>query len=499
MNRISSLTACLCMAVTFTMPLQAQNVQSKSPTVLNLLPAADPDVLRVQNGLLSHRVAGTIGQFGTADQWIGIGAPLSSLYGERTQWNGQAFIKALRSQNPAVPTAIKDAILEWGNQGGEMQFRYITNPTSPTGFLRIQTLTSAGNAYFGNNPPPLVTSTPRVGSTAISGAPAVSCYSTNANVGEFAAATKPGRTSTGVLGLISGTGESSFNYGVRGVVSTVASGSFNVGVYGEVSQQLNDIFSENYAIFGNATNTGSTFAGYFQGDVFATGLYLGSDRKLKKNITSENKVMDQLRKLNPVTYDFSADDYKGFNLPRSKQHGLIAQEVQAVFPELVRTNKYLTPDADGKMKASEEFLAVNYQALIPLLLKAIQEQQAEIDELKADRSPANPANVNPVTTDANPIIATRVGNFKASQFTLQQNTPNPFSSTTIIRYALPNGVGNASIAVFDLTGKMMLQYNNLNGSSQVTINASTLQAGMYVYALLVEGQEVVSKRMILTR
>jgi Secretion system C-terminal sorting domain len=173
--------------------------------------------------------------------------------------------------------------------------------------------------------------------------------------------------------------------------------------------------------------------------------------------------------------------------------------VQAVFPELVRINKYLTPDADGKMKASEEFLAVNYQALIPLLLKAIQEQQAEIDELKADRSPANPANVNPVATDANPIIATRAGNFKASQFTLQQNTPNPFSSTTIIRYALPNGVGNASIAVFDLTGKMMLQYNNLNGSSQVTINASTLQAGMYVYALLVEGQEVVSKRMILTR
>jgi hypothetical protein len=52
--------------------------------------------------------------------------------------------------------------------------------------------------------------------------------------------------------------------------------------------------------------------------------------------------------------------------------GLLAQEVQAVFPELVKT-----------ANNSEGTLSVNYQGMIPVLLNAIKEQQAQIKELKA--------------------------------------------------------------------------------------------------------------------
>ena len=52
--------------------------------------------------------------------------------------------------------------------------------------------------------------------------------------------------------------------------------------------------------------------------------------------------------------------------------GFLAQEVQSVFPELVKT-----------ANNSEGTLSVNYQGMIPVLLNAIKEQQAQIKELKA--------------------------------------------------------------------------------------------------------------------
>jgi hypothetical protein len=96
-------------------------------------------------------------------------------------------------------------------------------------------------------------------------------------------------------------------------------------------------------------------------------------------------------------------------------------------------------------------------------------------------------------------VVTSSGSFDISKFSLAQNTPNPFSTSTTIRYTMPDGLRNGVIAVFDLTGKMMMQFNGLTGKSQVIINGNSLQPGMYIYSLLAEGQEVISKKMILTR
>jgi Chaperone of endosialidase/Secretion system C-terminal sorting domain len=422
-------------------------------------------------------------------------APLSSLYGERTQWNGQAFIKALRSQNAAVPTAIKDAILEWGNQGGEMQFRYITNPTLPTGFIRIHTLTSGGNAYYGSNQPGTLSGTPKLGiSTAKQ--TGLTVQTVRAAAGEFLSeADEDFSSATGVIGFVKSGGFNTFNIGVQGIVEA---GSANYGVWGQVPG-TKDAFrgSGNYAVFGTCPQGFNSYAGFFQGDVFATGLYQGSDRKLKTNIATETNMLDLLQQLNPVTYQYNTSAFKGLNLSSDKQHGLIAQELQAVFPELVKASRYTNLDEKGSTSLSDEFLAVNYQGLIPIMLKAIQELKGKVDALETALS--QKGNATAIEAEPGKTIATKAGNFKASQFTLLQNTPNPFSGTTTIRYALPEGVSNATIAVFDLNGKMQLQYGNLNGSSQITINGNTLQPGMYIYTLLAEGQEVVSKRMILTK
>ena len=84
-------------------------------------------------------------------------------------------------------------------------------------------------------------------------------------------------------------------------------------------------------------------------------------------------------------------------------------------------------------------------------------------------------------------------------YTLSQNVPNPFTSNTIINYQLPANSVNAILAVFDLTGKMLLQYNLAKAANQISINGSSLAAGIYIYSLIVNGNEVVSKRMVLTK
>jgi hypothetical protein len=102
-----------------------------------------------------------------------------------------------------------------------------------------------------------------------------------------------------------------------------------------------------------------------------------SDMRFKKNIESENNALPKLMMLRPVNYDMvpaeddkSPENKKEIMIEKGKnKHGLIAQEVQQVYPELVHQN------ANG-------YLGVDYQSLIPLLLKAIQEQQAQIDSLK---------------------------------------------------------------------------------------------------------------------
>ena len=62
-------------------------------------------------------------------------------------------------------------------------------------------------------------------------------------------------------------------------------------------------------------------------------------------------------------------DGKSYEMKGRQKIGVIAQDIQEVFPELV------TDD-------NNEILAVNYQGLVPVLINALKEQQKEIDELK---------------------------------------------------------------------------------------------------------------------
>lgn len=86
-----------------------------------------------------------------------------------------------------------------------------------------------------------------------------------------------------------------------------------------------------------------------------------------------------------------------------------------------------------------------------------------------------------------------------NQACLYQNTPNPFTERTEIRFELPDNVQNAYIYIFNMSGKMLRQIPVNASMRSITINGFELPAGIYLYSLAVNGQEIDTKRMILSK
>jgi hypothetical protein len=101
------------------------------------------------------------------------------------------------------------------------------------------------------------------------------------------------------------------------------------------------------------------------GDVIAYG---SSDKQLKDNIKPIANAMDKISKLSGNTFEWN--DKQSEYLVGTKDVGVIAQEVEAVLPEVVTTR-------------DNGYKAVRYEKMIALLIEGMKEQQAEIDMLKA--------------------------------------------------------------------------------------------------------------------
>lgn len=100
-------------------------------------------------------------------------------------------------------------------------------------------------------------------------------------------------------------------------------------------------------------------------DMYCRRLYQSSDILLKNNVENlsndENKHLDNLKKLIPKSYNFENDNKASF--------GLIAQEVEGIFPNLVTTN-------------NNGIKNIDYSQLIPLLLLQTNTLERKIEELK---------------------------------------------------------------------------------------------------------------------
>ena len=95
-------------------------------------------------------------------------------------------------------------------------------------------------------------------------------------------------------------------------------------------------------------------------------IYHSSDVRWKTNILPLDDVLTKVQQLRGVSYEWNRDEFPEHNFSAGTQIGLLAQEVEAVFPELVIT------DETG-------YKAVEYANLVAVLIEAIKEQQKLID------------------------------------------------------------------------------------------------------------------------
>jgi hypothetical protein len=271
------------------------------------------------------------------------------------------------------------------------------------------------------------------------------------------------------------------------------------GLY--VSSSTDD-FNESYYIarFGKHSDP---FKFTVYGSAFASGgTWQNSDLKLKRDINDFSNAIDIIKQLKPKTYFFKSGEYLPLNLPGTKQYGFIAQDLEKVLPSLVQSSEEpVSINAKGERKM-EEIRSVNYTALIPLLTKAIQEQQQQIekqqqqiDELKQIISALQKGQSVTVNTGG----ALSKINAVTTDVILEQNIPNPASNVTSIRYYIPVSSKNAQLIITDNSGKTIKQVTLSSGQGVVNIDASVLSSSTYNYALWIDGKLIVNKKMMVSR
>ena len=131
-----------------------------------------------------------------------------------------------------------------------------------------------------------------------------------------------------------------------------------------------------YFLVGQATILGvpnvSQLIIYGNGDVQNTNNSYAalSDERLKENIIDTAPKLEDIKKLRVINYNLIGDD--------KKLLGMVAQEVEEVFPGLVENN--LQPSVNGKPR--ERIKSLKYSVLVPMLVKSIQELEARVKELE---------------------------------------------------------------------------------------------------------------------
>jgi hypothetical protein len=278
---------------------------------------------------------------------------------------------------------------------------------------------------------------------------------------------------------------------------------------------------------------GNTFVKSIGGQV---GWSTFSDGRYKKNIKEDVKGLSFINTLRPITYTIDINGLNTHNNKGIKQdsayknvkasmqpsadqaseivyNGFIAQEVEAAA-------KKLNYDFSGvdKPKTKDGLYGLRYADFVVPLVKAVQELSRQNEDLLAEQVRLKSQNdeqqkINEslqkqidelkamtISGDKSDVRSTSNLKVQTSNFSLEQNIPNPFNNSTLINYTLSESFSSAQIIVTDKSGKVIKQVPvSAAGKGSLRIDASSLPSGTYQYSLLVDGKLIDTKQMILTK
>ena len=156
--------------------------------------------------------------------------------------------------------------------------------------------------------------------------------------------------------------------------------------------------SGNWPMVVNLSNNDVTWGGNISA-IYNVVAY-ASDKRLKENVVEIPNAIDKIKQIRGVTFDWKNEAEELGFVPETKYNdlGVIAQEIQAVLPQAVKPAPFdaWTPDPSisyeqeyldkmmGTSKSGENYLTVQLEKLVPLLIEGIKEQQNQIDELRTE-------------------------------------------------------------------------------------------------------------------
>ncbi len=149
--------------------------------------------------------------------------------------------------------------------------------------------------------------------------------------------------------------------------------------------QVSDTFTP---LTNNAQDIGSTTRRW-TAVYAANGTINTSDERLKENIKPLQYGLNEILQLQPVSFKWKEEKKDNHIIPFEKREiklGLIAQEVQKIIPDVILDKQWYVDGENpekGLQQLDADRLGISYSELIPVTIKAIQEQQHEINEIKA--------------------------------------------------------------------------------------------------------------------
>ncbi|GEM_PF-5215912 len=133
-----------------------------------------------------------------------------------------------------------------------------------------------------------------------------------------------------------------------------------------------DLSTGNYVISQSSTLGTSDIMRMNTGSItFSVAAGTFSDYRFKRDIVPLNGSLDKLSRLQGVSYYLRTKEFPAMAFSAEKQIGFIAQDVEQVYPELVRTDK-------------QGYKSVTYASMTPILVEAIKELKARIEQLEKD-------------------------------------------------------------------------------------------------------------------
>ena len=310
-----------------------------------------------------------------------------------------------------------------------------------------------------------------------------------------------GLNDPGLLNNVGVMGQASFarqNYGGWFFAESLGPAE-NYGVRARATQA-----TTNYGIRASASGGTTNWAGWFEDDVWVqgdihlvNGTIVISDQNLKTNITDLTEGLSRVLQLAPKSYQFLTADYPMMELSPDLQVGLLAQEVQQVIPEAVSTTVYPAQyDSLGnQVSAAFPVMGVDYIKLIPLLIGAIHEQQAQIIAMQQDLADccastgSTDGRAPQPGTDHRSIPVAGEGEVRLII------TPNPFQDQAVIGFELLRSA-RVALLVSDAMGKELftLFEGSLSaGPQRHEWSTSYLAPGLYHVTLLVDGEPMIRK------